>query len=76
MSIVQIDFGEALEKGPITFRQPRMTSDEFFDFSQRNPTLNMERDANGDIILLAPADSYGESRNAEIIIDLGYGTAA
>jgi Uma2 family endonuclease len=71
MSVLHIDFGEALKKGPLTIRQEGMTSEDFFEFSRRNPTLNMERNANGDVVLMAPADAYGESRNAEIIIDLG-----
>jgi Uma2 family endonuclease len=49
---------------------PRMTSEEFLEFCERNPTLNVERNANGDVILMAPADSYGETRNAEIVTDL------
>lgn len=60
-----------VREGEAYLHLPRMTRAEFFEFCQRNPTLNVERNTQGDEILTAPADSYGETRNMEIIIDLG-----
>jgi Uma2 family endonuclease len=55
---------------------PRMTNDEFYEFCQRNPTLNVERNAQGDVILMAPGDLYSETRNMEIVRQVGNWDAA
>ena len=49
---------------------PRMTHDEFRAFCQRNPDLITELSAEGKLIIMPPADAFGDSRNMEIIGDL------
>ncbi|MES2461293.1 MAG: Uma2 family endonuclease [Armatimonadota bacterium] len=67
---VDIHIGDALEHGYGLLRLPRMTSDEFWDFCQDNPTLQVERNAEGDIILMAPSDGWTESRNIALAVQL------
>ena len=43
-----------------------MSEDEFFDLCQRADPLRLERDANGTIIVLSPAGSYGSNRSLRI----------
>ena len=65
-----IHIGDALTHGHGLLRLPRMTSDEFWQFCQDNPTLQVERNAEGDIVLMAPSDSWTENRNSELQTDL------
>lgn len=51
-------------------RLPRMSSDEFYEFCRENPDLNVELNAQGDVVLMPPADCYTDSVNSEIITDL------
>ena len=67
---VTVNIGDALTHGYGLLRLPRMSSDEFWKFCQDNPTLQVERSAEGDIILMAPADGWTESRNNELQTDL------
>lgn len=61
-----------LEKGEEAFlRLPKMTQEEFYAFCERNPLLNVERNKDGEIVLMSPADTYGGTRNSELIIDIG-----
>ncbi len=50
----------------INLKQFIATSDEFFDLCQANPTLQMERTAAGEVIVMSPADSKTSARNAGI----------
>lgn len=50
----------------INLKQFIATSDEFFDLCQTNPTLQMERTAAGEVIVMSPADSKTSARNAGI----------
>ena len=69
---VTIVLDKELEKGEEAFlRLPKMTQEEFYAFCERNPLLNIERNADGDIVLMSPADTYGGTRNSELIIDIG-----
>jgi len=43
-----------------------MTDDEFFDFCQLNRDLRLERTAEGDLVIMAPAGGETGSRNALI----------
>ena len=47
-----------------------LTEDEFFEFCQENDTLRLERNANGDIILMEPTGMYTSSQNAGITAKL------
>ena len=48
-----------------------MTDDQFFDFCQLNDDLRLERTAEGDILIMAPAGGETSSENAEITTQLG-----
>lgn len=50
----------------INLKQFVATSDEFFDLCQANPTLQMERTAAGEVIVMSPAGSKTSARNAGI----------
>jgi Uma2 family endonuclease len=65
-----IHIGDALTHGYGLLRLPRMTSDEFWEFCQDNPTLQVERNAEGDIILMAPSDGWTESRSLALVVQL------
>jgi Uma2 family endonuclease len=43
-----------------------MSEDEFFRFCQMNDMLNLERDKNGNIILMSPTGSFTGSLNLHI----------
>lgn len=58
-------------EGPVRVRFERpMTDDELFRFCAENETLRVERDSNGELILMSPAGLEGDGSNAEIITDL------
>ena len=69
MSMI-IDLGDALTEGYALLRLPRMTDDEFWEFCQRNPTLQVERNADGDVILMSPSDTWTEIRGGDLFGDL------
>ena len=48
-----------------------MTDDELFKFCAKNEMLRVERDSNGELILMSPSGLEGANANAEIIIELG-----
>lgn len=50
----------------LNLKQFVATSDEFFDLCQANPTLQMERTAAGEVIIMSPAGSKASTRNAGI----------
>jgi Uma2 family endonuclease len=47
-----------------------MTDDELFRFCERNEMLRVERDSNGELILMSPGGLEGDDANAEITADL------
>lgn len=47
-----------------------MTEDEFFEFCQINGDWQIERTAQGDILIMAPAGAESSYRNAELIAQL------
>ena len=47
-----------------------MTDDELFAFCAANETVRVERDWNGELILMSPSGLEGDSINAEIVGDL------
>jgi Uma2 family endonuclease len=65
-----MDIETQLRDGQVQLRFPQMTLDEFITFCQHNTDLNLERNAEGDVIAMPPADAWGDSRNAEFVADL------
>ena len=64
---------DAVENPPMVLRlRPalEMTDDQFFEFCQLNRDLRMERNAEGEIIIMAPAGSESSSRNIHIAAQL------
>ncbi|MGB3779093.1 MAG: Uma2 family endonuclease [Tunicatimonas sp.] len=51
---------------------PRLqfTNKEFFDFCQENRDLRFERNANGEIIIMAPTGGITSDKNGEIVTEL------
>jgi len=49
----------------------RMNDTEFFDFCQDNKDIRLERDANGNIIIMAPTGIATEWSNTDLIVELG-----
>ncbi len=50
----------------------QLTNDEFFALCQENRDLRFERNANGEIIIMAPTGGITGSRNSEITAELTY----
>lgn len=48
-----------------------MSEDEFFQFCMQNPELNLERDAQGNILIMAPVKFDGGRQESRAIIALG-----
>lgn len=67
---ITITLDHELEKGQGILRLPEMTTEAFYDFCQRNPHLNVERNQDGDIVITAPSDSIADSRNLELAGDI------
>ncbi len=68
--ILTVNLGEDLERGAGLLRLPRMTDKLFVSFCERNPDLRVERSAKGNLILMAPADYWTESRGDTLLGDL------
>ena len=49
----------------------RMTDDELLSFCSANELLQVERDSNGDLILMSPTHTDGGSIEAAIMLELG-----
>lgn len=62
---------EIEKEGELLIHAPHLSDEEFFAFCQRNPLLPIERTKEKDIVVMAPADSFSDSRNSEFVIDLG-----
>jgi Uma2 family endonuclease len=50
---------------------PRMTESAFLSFCQEHPTLKIEQDKHGNILIMPPVSYESGHREAEIIVDLG-----
>lgn len=48
-----------------------LTDAQFFAVCQQNPDVRIERNAHGEVIIMAPTSSATGARNAEIILQLG-----
>jgi Uma2 family endonuclease len=53
----------------LRFERP-MTDDELFEFCGRNDMLRIERDTNGELILMSPSGLEGDNLNVEITTEL------
>ncbi len=51
-----------------------MTDEQLFDFCQLNPDFCIERQANGEIIIMSPTGSETDQRNFDLIVQLGIWT--
>jgi Uma2 family endonuclease len=56
---------------PFVFEMPRISHREFVRLCQRHPDLRVERTEEGKLIFMPPVEADGDSRNVEIIIELG-----
>jgi Uma2 family endonuclease len=65
---MQVEFPETIEA--LTVTEPRMTEEQFFEFCVRNASLQIERTAQGEIILMPPAGGESGYRNSEITTQL------
>jgi len=50
---------------------PRMTEEEFFDFCQQMDPLRVERDRDGEIIIMAPTYSETAGQNFDLAVEFG-----
>lgn len=57
-----VDFGASF---------PKMSEEEFFDFCQRLDPMRVERDCNGEIIIMAPAYSETGGQNFNLAVEFG-----
>lgn len=55
---------------PTARRGDRLTDDEFYDFCQANPSLHIEREADGQIVFQMPTNTKTGLRNADLITEL------
>jgi Uma2 family endonuclease len=57
---------------PLRFRpETPMSDDELMRFCAANDALRVERDANGEILVMTPAGGRTGKKNSDLIIDLG-----
>ncbi|MBE9156527.1 Uma2 family endonuclease [Nodosilinea sp. LEGE 06152] len=49
---------------------PQMSDEQFYDFCRTNPDLRIERNANGEIVVMPPAFSDTENRNGRVFRQL------
>ena len=52
-------------------QEDRLTDDEYFAFCVANPDLNVERTAEGDIVIVPPPGGESDFRNVSVILALG-----
>jgi Uma2 family endonuclease len=48
-----------------------MSDDELFDFCQQNELIRVERDANGDLLLMSPSGLDGDASSFDLAVELG-----
>lgn len=48
-----------------------LTSDQFYELCRLNPDWHLERNAQGDLVILSPTGGETGARNADILIQLG-----
>ena len=55
---------------PIAHQSERLSDDEFYAFCQANPSLRIEREADGQIIFQMPTNTKTGLRNADLIAEV------
>jgi Uma2 family endonuclease len=55
----------------VNLKQVALTDEQFYQLCISNPELNIERDATGALIVMAPVGGDSGNREADYIIDLG-----
>lgn len=70
MSIVILKKMPALDKFKIKRLAERMTDQEFYEFASANDDLRMERDKHGNIIIMAPVNSFSGFLENEVSSEL------
>ena len=58
------------ELNPIAHRGDRLTDDEFYAFCQANPSLHIEREADGQIVFHMPSNTKTGLQNADLTTEL------
>src|SRR5665213_892252 len=66
---MNLAFAETVLPARIRLARP-MTDQELMDFCAENEVLRIERDANGELIVMSPTGLEGSSWNSEINADL------
>ncbi|HIC89851.1 MAG TPA: Uma2 family endonuclease [Anaerolineae bacterium] len=64
-----IEIEPRIERPPLVLRLPpaiEMTREQFFEFCQLNRDLRIERTAEGDIVIIAPAGGETSARNTKL----------
>ena len=51
--------------------EDRLNDEQYFAFCAANPDLNVERTAEGEIVIAPPAGGESDYRTAESIVELG-----
>ncbi|MBC7809004.1 MAG: Uma2 family endonuclease [Akkermansiaceae bacterium] len=62
---------EIAKEGEVRIHAPNLSDAGFYEFCRRNPLLPIERTKEMDILVMTPADSFGDSRNFELCLYLG-----
>jgi Uma2 family endonuclease len=63
ISLPDLTSSATLTLGP----EDRLTDDQYFEFCMANPDLNVERTAQGEIVIVPPAGWESDHRNAEAV---------
>lgn len=61
----------ALPELPVRLAYDRLSDKAYLKFCEANPNLNIERTAEGEIVIVPPAGGESDYRNADAIIQLG-----
>jgi Uma2 family endonuclease len=67
---MHLDFPDTALPARVRLDSP-MSDDDLFDFCQQTELLRVERDANGDLLILSPSGLDGEASNSDLVIELG-----
>ncbi|GBF79966.1 Uma2 family endonuclease [Aphanothece sacrum] len=49
----------------------QMTDEQFYQLCRRNPDINFERNAKGELIIMSPTGGETGNRNAELVVEFG-----
>ena len=60
------DISLFLRHGPLKIEEPQLSRDEFWELCQRNPNLEMERTAQGKVLLMSPTGGTTGNRNSRL----------